>query len=149
MQNYRTPCPAKRITGQKPKKQRFRWDPARQPADARNKFERLNSLLKFEVAQVFLHHVGHRHAQSRREILRRHCILFVRIVQYAIQAVGESLSIPGRIEIYRQFFTLTHLPEIRKISTDDRHAKSARQMRYAAATGGRRIRHHRYTRSLE
>jgi hypothetical protein len=52
------------------------------------------------------------------------------------------MGIARRIELDCQFLTLSHLTEIRKVSTDDRHAKGARQMGYSAATGRRRIRHH-------
>jgi hypothetical protein len=75
--------------------------------------------------------------------------LLFRIIQQAIQALGESLSIPRRIKLYRQFFTLSHLPEIREISTDDRYAESARQVCYTAATGGGRVWHYRDTGFLE
>jgi hypothetical protein len=109
----------------------------------------LNSLLKLEVPQILLHHVGHGHAQCSREVLRRHRVLFFRIFQHAMQAISQSFSIPGRIELYRQFFTFCHLAEIRKISTHHWHAKRTRQMRHTAATGGGRIRHHRDARFLE
>jgi hypothetical protein len=112
-------------------------------------FERLNSLLKLEVPQIFLHDVGHGHAQRRGEVLCRHGVLFVRILQQPRQAIRQSFCIPRRIELYRQFFTLCHLPEVRKISTDHRHAKGTRQMRHTAAAGGGRIRHHRDARALE
>jgi len=39
-------------------------------------FQRLYSLLKLEMSQVFLYNVRHRHAQCSREILLRHHMLF-------------------------------------------------------------------------
>jgi hypothetical protein len=109
----------------------------------------LNSLLKLEVPQILLHHVGHRHAQCGREVLRCHRVLFFWIFEQAMQAVSQSFSIPWRIELYRQFFTLCHLAKIWKISTHHGHAKRARQMRHTAAASGGRIRHHRDARFLE
>ncbi len=53
------------------------------------------------------------------------------------------MRISRREEIDRQFFTLTHLPEIWQIGTDNRDAKSTCQVCHSAASRGRRIRHYR------
>jgi hypothetical protein len=41
----------------------------------------LNPLLQLEVAKIFLYDVGHGHAQSGGEILRRHCLQLLGILQ--------------------------------------------------------------------
>ena len=60
----------------------------RQPADAGDVLERLDALLKFEVPQILLDYVGHRHTQGRRKVLRRHCVLLVGICQNPIETIG-------------------------------------------------------------
>jgi len=47
----------------------------------------LYSLLKFEVAKIFLHDVGHRHAQPRGEILDRHRLQLLRIFEQIDQTI--------------------------------------------------------------
>jgi hypothetical protein len=42
------------------------------PMEARNMPQRVQPLLQFEVAQIFLHDRGHRHSQRRRKVLLRH-----------------------------------------------------------------------------
>jgi len=78
-------------------------------------FERLNSLLKLEVPQIFLHHVGHGHAQARGEILHRHPVLLFGVLKEVRQAIGESLGISRRIKLDGEFFALRHLPEVGNI----------------------------------
>ncbi len=85
---------------------------------------------------VFLHDVGHGHAQGRREILHGHLVLLLRVLKKVRQAISQSLSFSGRIKFDGEFFPLRHLPEIRNIRGDNRYTVSARQVRNAATTGG-------------
>jgi hypothetical protein len=89
------------------------------------------------MSQIFLHYIGHSHAQCGGEVLHRHRILFLRIFQKAKQAVGQSFRSSWWVELDRQFFTLSHLSEIQKISADNRNTESACQVRDATATSGR------------
>jgi hypothetical protein len=43
--------------------------------------QRFSALLKLEVQQIFLHDVGHCHAQSGSEVLRGHRVLLLGIFQ--------------------------------------------------------------------
>jgi hypothetical protein len=43
-----------------------------------------------------------------------------------MQTISQPLGIVRWIELDRQFFALTHLAEIRQISTNDRNAKATR-----------------------
>lgn len=101
------------------------------------------------MSQIFLHDVRHGHAQAGREILHRHSLLFLWVFQKLEEAICKSLGIPWRIKFDGEFFGLCHLPEIRYVGADNRHAVRASQMRYAAAPRGRRVRHHRDSRTLE
>lgn len=93
------------------------------------------------MAKIFLHDVGHRHAQSGREILGRHQLLPVGILQQVDNALGEALSTSRGIELYGEFLGLRHLPEIGQIRAHNRYAIGARQVSNAATPRGRRIRH--------
>jgi hypothetical protein len=59
------------------------------------------------------------------------------------QAVGKTLSIPWRIKLDSELFSLRHLPEVNQIGANDRYTISARQVRDAAASRGRRVGHDR------
>lgn len=87
------------------------------------------------MPQIFLHYIGHGHAQSRREILRRHHLLRFLTVQQIQQSLSQSLRISRGIELHCQFFTLRHLLEISQICGNDGHAIGASKMRYTAASG--------------
>jgi hypothetical protein len=106
-------------------------------------------LLKLEMAKIFLHDVGHGHAQGRREILCRHPLLLLRILQQVDEAFGETLSVSWWIKLDGQFLPQSHLPEVGQISGNDRHAVSAGQVSHAAATRRRRIGHDRDGRALK
>ena len=86
---------------------------------------------------VFLHHVRHRHAQARREILHRHPVLLFRVLKKIRQAIGQSLRSSRWIKFDGEFFALCHLPEIRNVSGDNRYTVGAGQVRNAAAAGRR------------
>jgi len=101
------------------------------------------------MPQIFLHHVGHGHAQCGRKILRGHGLLLVGILQKLHHAIRQSLGVSRRKEVDRQFFSHGHLPEVGQIGGNDRHPVSTGQVRHSAATGGRRIGHHCNTRALE
>ena len=101
------------------------------------------------MAEIFLHNVGHGHAQRCGEILSRHDLLLFGIAEKRDQTVGESLSIARGIEFDRQFLTLGHLAEIGQVGADDGHAIGASQMRDTAAAGRRRIGHDRHARTLK
>lgn len=94
------------------------------------------------MTQIFLDDGRHRLAQSGGEILYSHGLLLSRVGQQSNQAGGQIFGAPGPIELNRQFLYVGHLAEVGKIRADDGYAVSAGQMRDAAATGGRRIRHH-------
>lgn len=74
-------------------------------------------------------------------------LLFV--LQQFNQAIGQSLRVAGRIELDRKIFSLRHLPEVGEIGADDRHSVSTRQVRDAAASGGRGVRHDGHARALK
>lgn len=61
----------------------------------------LNPLLKFEVPQVFLHDVGHRHAQRGRKVLDCHALLFLSVLQKIEQAIRKPLSVARRMKFNR------------------------------------------------
>jgi hypothetical protein len=94
-------------------------------------------LLKLEVAKILLHDVRHGHAQRRSEILCRHALLLLRILQQIDQAISKALRVSRRIKLKRQFLSLRHLPEVRQIGGNDRHAISAGQVSHPAAACGR------------
>jgi hypothetical protein len=102
----------------------------------------LYSLLKFEVAKIFLHDVGHRHAQPRGEILDRHRLQLLRIFEQVGQTIRQSLNIPWRIKLNCQLLALRHLPEVEQIRANNRHSIRARQVSHSAASRRRRIWHH-------
>jgi hypothetical protein len=82
-------------------------------------------LLKFEVPQVFLHDIGHSHPQPSREVLHRHPVLLLRVLEKIKQAVCQSLGISRGVELNCQLFALGHLPEIGDIGGDNRNAVRA------------------------
>jgi hypothetical protein len=82
-------------------------------------------LLKLEVSQILLHDIRHGHAQASGEILHRHPLLFLRILQKLKEAICQSFGISRRIKFDREFFALCHLPEIRDVGADDWHAVGA------------------------
>jgi hypothetical protein len=86
---------------------------------------------------VLLHHVRHGHAQAGREILHRHPVLLFCVLKKVRQAIGQARGISRRIKFDREFFPLSHLPEISNIGRDNRYTVSACQVRHAAATGRR------------
>jgi len=89
------------------------------------------------VEQIFLHDVGHCHAQSGSEVLRGHRVLLLGIFQEANQTVSEIVAVSCPIKFDRQFFSLSHLPKIGKVRTNNRHSILAGEMGHAAGTGGR------------
>jgi hypothetical protein len=98
-------------------------------------------LLELEVAKIFLHHIGHCHAQRGGEILRGHELQLLRVFQQLDQTVRQALSIPGRVELDGEILALRHLAEVRKIGANHGHSISACQMSHAATSSGRRIWH--------
>jgi hypothetical protein len=102
----------------------------------------LNPLLEIEVAQVFLHHVRHGHAQPRREILHRHSLLFLGILEQSHQAVGEAVRVSRWIKLDGKLLALRHLTKVSQISTDDGNPVGAGEMCNATASCRRRIWHH-------
>jgi hypothetical protein len=67
------------------------------------------------MPEIFLHHIGHGHAQSGGKILRRHHLLPFRILQQIQQRIRQSMGVSRWVELHRQFLTLRHLPEISQI----------------------------------
>lgn len=102
----------------------------------------LNPLLEIEVAQVFLHHVRHGHAQPRREILHRHGLFLLRILEQSHQAVGEALRVSRWIKLDGKLLALRHLTKVSQISTDNGNPVGAGEMCNATASRRRRIWHH-------
>jgi len=88
------------------------------------------------VAEVFLHDVRHGHAERRSKVLRRHFLLFVRVLQKPEKAIREVLRVPRLIELNGQFFSFGHLAEVGQVGTNDGHSVGARQVRDSAAAGG-------------
>jgi hypothetical protein len=111
--------------------------------------QRLHSLLQFEMPQILLHHVGHSHAQRSRKILCRQALQFSWIPQQADQALGKTFCTSRRIKFDRQLFPNSHLAKIGNVCRNNRHTVSAGKMGHAAASGGRRVRHHGHTGALE
>jgi len=64
------------------------------------------------MPEIFLHHIGHGHAQSGRKILRRHHLLLFWILQQFQQGIRQPPGVSRWIEFHRQFLALCHLPEI-------------------------------------
>jgi hypothetical protein len=95
------------------------------------------------MAKILLHDIGHGHAKTRGEILRRQGSLLPGVLQQLNNAVRKPLRVSRRIEFDGQLFALRHLPEVRQISADNRHSISAGQMRNPAASRGRRVGHDR------
>lgn len=89
------------------------------------------------MSQVFLHHVGHRHAECSREILDCHGLLLLRVLEKFLQAICQALGISGRVKVERQFLALCHLPEVSKVRGNNRNAVGASQVRHPAASRGR------------
>jgi hypothetical protein len=81
--------------------------------------------------------------------LYRHLLLLFGILQKVEEAVCKALSVSRRIKLNGQFLAQRHLPEVRQISGNDRHAISASQVSNAAASGGRRIGHDCNARTLK
>lgn len=98
--------------------------------------------LQFEVTQILLYYSGHGHTQCGRKVLQRHRTQLVGTLQKARQGVGQIPGIAGTVELDGQIFFIGHLPEVLKIGANDRHTIGARQVRHAAAAGGRRIGHY-------
>jgi len=73
--------PAQRIPGKRPQQPGFRGYPAGQPAKPGHVSQGFSALLNLEVQQIFLHDVGHGHAQSGGEVLRGHGMLLLGIFQ--------------------------------------------------------------------
>jgi hypothetical protein len=91
-------------------------------------------LLQLKVAQIFLHDRRHRHAQRRRKILHRHRLLLFLICDKPNQAPGQVIRASRLVKLNRQLLAVGHLAKILKISTHNRHAIRASQMRHAAAS---------------
>lgn len=136
MKNRGAPGPAQRIPRHEAEQQSLRGDPARQSPDVGHISERLHSLLKLEVAKIFLNDIGHGHAQPGGKVLCRHCALLVGILQELDQAVCQPACVSGRIEFDGQFLALRHLPEVWQIRAKDGYSVSAREMSDAAASCG-------------
>jgi len=90
-------------------------------------------LLKLKVPEIFLHDVGHCHAQRRREVLLCHRPLFFGILKELGQAVRKASCISGRIKLNRQVLALCHLPEVAQVCADDGHAVGTSQVCDSAA----------------
>ncbi len=86
------------------------------------------------MPEIFLHYIGHGHAQSGGKILRCHHLLLFWILQQLQQRIRQSLGVSRGIELHRQFLTLRHLPEISQICRNDGYSIGAGQVRYPAAT---------------
>ncbi len=95
------------------------------------------------MAKILLNDIGHGHAKTRGEILRRQGSLLPGVLQQVNHAVRKPLRVSRRIEFDGQLFALRHLPEVRQISADNRHPISASQMRNTAASRGRKVGHDR------
>jgi len=87
------------------------------------------------MPKILLYHIRHRHPQCGGKILRGHHALLVRISQQGLQASCKPGRVAGRIKLNGQFFTLGHLPKVRKIRTNNGDAVGAREVGYATATG--------------
>jgi hypothetical protein len=72
-----------------------------QPSNVRHVSQSLNALLQFEVPKILLHDVGHGHAQPGREILSRHGVLLLGILQELDEAVRKPLCVSRWIELDR------------------------------------------------
>ncbi len=101
------------------------------------------------MSKILLHDIGHSHAQPRRKVLRRHCLLFPGILQQLNHTIREPLHVTRRIEFDRQFLPLCHLPKVHQVSANNGHAIGAGQMCNAAASRGRRVRHDRNSGALK
>jgi hypothetical protein len=97
--------------------------------------------MNLKVPQIFLHHVGHCHAQGSREILRCHGLLFRWILQQLNKAIGKTLRAARREKVDGEFLAQRHLAEIREIGANNRYAIGAGKMRNPAASGGGGIWH--------
>jgi len=128
--------PSSGIPDQEPR-QRLRWHPAGNPSHPRYRPQSLRSLLEFEVAHIFLHHVRHGHAQPRREVLYRHPPLFRGILQQFDKTIRQPFRAAGRKELNSKFFALCHLSEIQQIGTNDRNSIGASQVSHSTASGRR------------
>jgi hypothetical protein len=105
--------------------------------------------MQFEMAQILLDDGRHRHAQGCREILHSHGLLLLGIGEEFSQAAGQILGASRLVKVDGDIFSDCHLAKIGQIGTDNGHSVGARQMRHAAATGGRGVRHDGYGGSLE
>lgn len=85
------------------------------------------------MPQIFLHDIGHGHAECSREVLHCHPLLPFRILQKFVEAIRQTLRISRWVELERQFFALRHLPEVSQIGRDDRNTIGACQMRHPTA----------------
>lgn len=101
------------------------------------------------MPQIFVHDVRHRHAQRGGEILRRHGLLPLFILQQFDQAIRQTLRVSRWVKLDREIFTLRHLPEVRKVCRHDRHAIRAGQVGNTTASRGRRVRHDCHARTLK
>jgi len=63
--------------------------------------QRLDPLLQFEMTQVLLYNVRHRHSQRRRKILRGHRALLFNVIQQPKQTISKTLRVPRGIELNR------------------------------------------------
>jgi hypothetical protein len=99
------------------------------------------SLLQLEMAQILQHDIGHRHAQSRGEILFCHGLLLNRVSQEAGQAGRQINGIARFVKLNCHSFAVGHLAKIFYIRAHDGNAVGAGQMRHSAAAGGGRVRH--------
>lgn len=77
----------------------------------------------------------HRHPQRRREILYSHRLLLLRTRQKCDQATCQVVRIAWFVEVNRNILAVRHLPKIRQVRTNDRHAVGTGEMRDAAAPG--------------
>ena len=134
--------PSRRISGHHPQHASLRRKPSGQSAESGHSPQGLGSFFEFKMPQILLDDRGHRHAQSRGEVLHRHGLLLFCICQQINQTPGQVFRISRLIKFYRYFFTLCHLAEIREIRASDRHSVCASQMRNTTATRRRGIGHH-------
>jgi hypothetical protein len=111
--------------------------------------QRFDSLVQFEMAQVFLDNGRHGHAQGGGKVLHCHLLLLFRVGQEFNQTTSEVEGGTWFVEFNCYIFALRHLPEIYKIRANDGHAVCAGQMRDTAAPRRGRVGHDRDRRALE
>jgi hypothetical protein len=88
------------------------------------------------MAEILLHNVRHGHAKRRSEVLRRHLLLFFRVLKKSDQAIRQVLSISRLIEVDRQILSLRHLTEVFDVGAHDGNSVGAGQVSDSATAGG-------------